>query len=306
MKRAIIICFIMMFAKYSSAQEGRFVPLFNGKDLSGWTLQKQGGFEVINGELISRSSGAGTDIFSDRKFSNFILRLEFLLSDVGNSGVFIRMDPEVRSSGFEVQLLAPWTPYRDDLHCTGSMYGHVAVKNRPDETTGKWYKMEISCDRNIVTISVDDKIVTKADIDTVKTMTGKPCTGFIGFQGNHSTKGQFVKLRNISVCNLDEEPGYVLNGFSEKNDERRILAHTAASGLGAKMINPLAVLMANDDPYIQSGAKQAIFDIVAKASDPGSPAETRKEVSVELKESQKTSGSEIVSSYLRWLVGMIE
>jgi hypothetical protein len=72
------------------------------------------------------------------------------------------------------------------------------------------------------------------------------------------------------------------------------------------MINPLAVLMANDDPYIQSGAKQAIFDIVAKASDPGSPAETRKEVSVELKESQKTSGSEIVSSYLRWLVGMIE
>jgi len=285
---------------------GQFIPLFNGKDISGWTLQKPDGFEVINGELISKSYGAGNDIFSDRKFSNFILRLEFLLSDVGNSGVFIRMDPEVSSSGFEVQLLAPWTPYRDDLHCTGSMYGHVAVTNRPDETTGKWYKMEISCDRNIVTISVDDKIVTKADIDTVKTMEGKPYTGFIGFQGNHSTKGQFVKLRNIIIRDLDEEPEYVLKGFSEKNDDRRILAHTAASCLGAKMINPLAGLMAQADPVLSSGAKQAIFDIVAKSSAPDESAEKKKEVSLGLKSGIRTSSSEIVRNYLKWLEGMLE
>ena len=90
-----------------------------------------------------------------------------MLSKVGNSGVFIRRNPSVPGDGFEVQLLAPWTPWRDDLHCTGSMYGHVAVTNRPDETTGLWYKMEIKCDRNIVTVSVNDTVTTVADIDTV-------------------------------------------------------------------------------------------------------------------------------------------
>jgi hypothetical protein len=300
-------CLLVILSFAASAQDaGKFIPLFNGKNLSGWTMAKTGGFEVINGEMESRSYGAGTDIFTDKKYGNFILRLEFLLSKVGNSGVFIRMDPVIKESGFEVQLLAPWTPYRDDLHCTGSMYGHVAVKNRPDETTGKWYRMEIVCDRNVITVSIDDKMVTVADIDTVKTMAGKPYTGFIGFQGNHSDKGEFVKLRNISIRNLDSEPAYVLKGFAEKNDQRRFQAQDAAAAIGPVIIPSLSELMAGDDPYQRSGAKQVIFDIVARASAPDTTAEIRKEVTDELKESIEKSSSDIVRNYLKWLAGLID
>ena len=308
MKKIILITYILIVYTFSASSQDNsgFAPLFNGKDLSGWTLQKPGGFEVIDEEMVSRSFGAGTDIYSVKRFGNFILRLEFLLSDVGNSGVFIRTDPAIKESGFEVQLLAPWTPYRDDLHCTGSMYGHVAVTNRPDETTGKWYRMEISCDRNIVTVTVDNKVVTKADIDTVKTMAGKPFSGLIGFQGNHSTKGQFVKLRNIYVRDLDTEPEYVLKGFAEKNNERRILANEAAALLGAEVLDPLAHMMAKSDPVLSSGAKQAVFDIVARASSPGASAEAKKEVSVELKTSIKNAPSDIVKAYLKWLEGMLK
>ena len=196
MKNIILITFIIsLLAVSCDSQKQEFTSLFNGKDLTNWTLQKPGSFEVIDGELITRSSGSGTDIWSEKTYSNFILQLEFLLSDVGNSGVFIRRDPGVPETGFEVQLLAPWTPWRDDLHCTGSLYGHVAVTNRPDETTGKWYKMEIRCDRNIVSVSVNDQVTTIADIDTVKTLAGKPLTGYIGFQGNHAEKpDQFVRF----------------------------------------------------------------------------------------------------------------
>ena len=98
-----------------------FNPLFDGKNLSEWTLGEEGGFEVIDGELYTGGFAEGNDLFTKKWYCNYVLRLEFMLSDVGNSGVLIRCDPQdAWKTGAEVQLLAPWTPYRDDLHCTGS------------------------------------------------------------------------------------------------------------------------------------------------------------------------------------------
>ena len=165
------------------------------------------------------------------------------------------------------------------------MYGHVAVTNRPDETTGIWYKMEIKCDRNIITISVNDKVTTMANTDTVKSMADKPYSGVIGLQGNHADEqGQFAKFRNIYIRDLDAEPDYVINGFYEKNDQLRNLAVVAAVNLGSKMIQPLADLMSGDNPIAKNGAKQALFDIVAKASDPEAPGKVEKEIKVRIEE----------------------
>ena len=283
-----------------------FVSLFNGKNMKNWKLEKPGGFEVVEGELITRSFGAGNDLYSESSYCNLILRLEFLLSEVGNSGVFIRRDPSEPATGFEVQLLAPWTPWRDDLHCTGSLYGHVAVTNRPEETTGRWYKMEIKCDRNIVSVSINGKITTEADIDTVKTLSGMPLSGHIGIQGNHAEKeGQYAKFRNISICDLDAKPGYVMKGLSNKNAGLRSQSLEAAVNLGAKMVQPLADLMSGDDPIAKSGARQALFDIVAKASDPEATVKEKKEVRSAIKKSIKITSSEITVNYLKWIAGMI-
>lgn len=281
-------------------------PLFNGKDLTSWQPEKPGSFEVISTELVTRSFGSGNDIYTTKQYGNFILRLEFLLSKVGNSGVFIRRDPSVSGSGFEVQLLAPWTPWRDDLHCTGSLYGHVAVSNRPDETTGRWYKMEIKCDRNLITVSVNDEITTVADIDTVKSMAGKPFTGYIGLQGNHAEKeNQFAKFRNICIIDLDADPQYVISGFYYRNEMARSQCLNAAASLGVQMIQPLADLMSEDDPMAQNGAKQALFDIAAKASAPESLKKEKKNALKAIRMSMKSSSSEITVNYLRWLAGMI-
>lgn len=308
MKNSILITFIISILTVScDSQKQEFTSLFNGNDLTNWTLQKPGSFEVIDGELITRSSGSGTDIWSERTYSNFILQLEFLLSEVGNSGVFIRRDPEVPDSGFEVQLLAPWTPWRDDLHCTGSLYGHVAVTNRPDETTGKWYKMEIRCDRNKVSVSVNDQVTTIADIDTVKTLADKPLTGFIGFQGNHAEKpDQFARFRNIRIRDLDSEPEYVIEGFKSSDWQVRQVSSQSAVRLGAVMIRSMADMMSGNDPMLKSEAKQVLFDIAAQASDPSVNEKERKKVRHEIEKCLKVSSSEITSRYLEWIMGMIQ
>ena len=307
-KKLFIVFFLMASCILLRAQiYGECMPVFNGRDLTGWNPGKPGSFEVVNAELITRSSGAGNDIYTTKQYSNFILRLEFLLSEVGNSGVFIRRDPSKPGSGFEVQLLAPWTPWRDDLHCTGSLYGHVAVQNRPDETTGRWYKMEIKCDRNLISVSVNNKITTRADCDTVKTLADKPVTGFIGFQGNHAEKeSQFAKFRNICIIDLDADSEYVINGFYTRNALFRDQAVSAAVNLGPEMIEPLSGLLSDQDPAAANSARQALFDIAAKASDPSLPSKARKETWKALRKTAASASSPISAEYLRWLNGMIK
>ena len=206
-----------------------------------------------------------------------------------------------------MQLLAPWTPWRDDLHCTGSLYGHVAVTNRPDETTGIWHKMEIRCDRNVIMVSVDDSMTTLASIDTVKTMEDKLLCGAIGLQVNHAEKeGQFARFRNIYIRDLDTEPEYICEGFYEMDSSYRSQAYNAALILGAVMVEPLANIMSGENPLAKSGSKQVLFDIVAKATAPQGEEEYKKDVAIALSNSAEAASSEIVKHYLEWLSNMIK
>jgi len=310
-KLKFIICIAILVAmSCSSPNKDNFVSLFNGEDLTNWSVTREGAFDVIDGELVTRSVGNGYDIYSEKWYGNFIFRFEFLLSEIGNSGVFIRCIPGEMyfTEGVEVQLLAPWTPYRDDLHCTGSLYAHVAVQNRPDETTGIWHKMEIICDRNLVTISINDQVTTHVSVDTVASMAGFPYYGAIGFQGNHSKKkpDQFAKFRNICIRDLDAEPDYVIKGFYEENDRLRKLAIDAAVNLGKQMIDPLAGMLSDEHPGAVDCAKQALFDITAKASAPTALKSEKKKVAKALKNSIKNTSSQIAKDYLIWLSGMIK
>ena len=309
MKNIVLVSLFVTFQILSCSppKNGDFTPLFNGKDLSNWTLGEEGGFEVIKGELFTSSFGMGNDLFTEKWYCNFVLHLEYMLSDVGNSGVLIRCDPQSPwETGVEVQLLAPWTPWRDDLHCTGSIYGHVAVTKRPDETTGIWHKMEIRCDRNVISISVDDTGTTLVSIDTVNTMKNKLLCGAIGLQVNHAEiEGQYAKFRNIYIRDLDDELEYVSEGFSEKDTLLRNQAHAAAISLGAKMVEPLAMMMSGEDPVTKSGSKQVLFDIVARATAPQSEEILKNDVAIALKNSANNTSSEITREYLNWLSGMI-
>lgn len=291
-------------------QEGPYVSLFNGKDLSQWNLGDEAGFEVINGEIytgIFKKVKKASDLYSKNFYGNYILRLEYLLSEKGNSGVLIRCNPEnAWTTGVELQLLYPTTQQRDDLHCTGSIYGHVAVTTRPDETPLVWHKMGIKCDRQLITISVDDVVVTHVDVDTVESMKDKLVKGAIGFQVNHATsENQYAKFRNIHIRDLDAEPDYVVKGFYYKNWKYWAMALISAVNIGVDMVPLLTDLMSGNDPIAKNGAKQALFDIVAKASDPETSEKEKNKVNSALKKSIKETEAEITSNYLKWLSGLI-
>ena len=279
--------------------------LFNGHDLSGWIMPGEiPGFEVKDGVLMAIPPN-GSDLFTEEQYGNYIFRFEYFLSEVGNSGVLIRCDPENPwGTGVEVQLLAPWTPYRDDLHCTASLYGHVAVTNRPDETTGMWHEMEIMCDRKNISITVDGIEATRVNIDTVDSMQDKLLHGSIGFQSNHSKKGEYAYFRNITINNLDNDPEYVATGFADQDERIRKQAMQAAVDLGASMVNRLAIMVEDENIMKQAGAKQVLFDIVARSTAPDGNLSQQKELLKALKKSSKSLKSESAKTYMEWLMEM--
>lgn len=308
MKRLILAAALVMAALASCAEkpllpEEGFEPLFDGRSLEGW--QADEGFFVEDGCIVSRGEGAG-NIFTVADYGNYILRFDYMLSEVGNSGVLVRCDPDSAwETGFEVQLLAPWTPWRDDLHCTGSLYGHVPVTNRPDETTGVWHSMEIACDRKYIVVSVDGAPAAWAHMDQVESLAGKNLSGRIGFQGNHSDPRQWVRLRNIRLRDLDSEPSYVLRDFGSTDPGIRRRAVTAASGLGPAMVPGLCRVMASADSAGPAAAREALFGIAARASAPDYPRAGRDLLLAALEENAAAAESGTVSQYLSFLTGML-
>lgn len=87
-----------------------FVLLFDGKTPRGWQGYRQktfpGGWQVVKGAL-TRVSPAG-DIVTDSMYGNFDLRLDWMISKAGNSGIFYRVTDEGETayeSGPEYQIL---------------------------------------------------------------------------------------------------------------------------------------------------------------------------------------------------------
>jgi hypothetical protein len=284
------------------------VSLFNGKDLSRWEMGSTPGFEVKGGEIHTTRQN-GSNLFTKETFGNFIFNFDYLLSKVGNSGILIRCDTaDPWGTGAEIQLLAPWTPYRDDLHCTASIYGHVAITHRPDETPGVWHHMEILCDRKFIRISVDGKMATEAQTDTVQSLKNMRLEGVIGIQPNHSIKEAFVKFKNLKILDLDKDPGYVLAGFSKKDPQVRKQAHDAALAFHSSIIaGDLIKMLDSEDPYLIKGSRQVLVDMVAKVTQPGAPGKEYNSLKQMIRKAK--AGREVKSAgatqYLDWLLYLL-
>jgi len=289
MRHLVAVLLLAWTAAAVLAGESGFVPLFNGRDLEGWVVAGNAeGFRVVEGCLHSDAGKGGEWIHTARPYANFVLRVEWMLSQVGNSGVFVRNGPN--GGGFEVQLLAPWTPPRDDLHCTGSLYGHVPARPRPDETPLRWRKMEIVAAYKQVTVRVDGLRCVQANCDQVPTMKGLALAGYVGLQDAHAEPGEWVRFRNIEIKDLDQDPQFVCSGLLGADPVIRRGAYEAAVALGAPMVEPLLEL-ARGEAQPRQVAELALGRIAARASAPGAAAEAARVREVLLRHLEQGQGN---------------
>lgn len=183
-----------------------FIPIFNGENLDGWWINnKQDDFPIKDGVIhCDRGGGGELMLYTEREFSDFILEVEWRVAPGGNSGVFIRSPKEgwPWETAYEVQISNEQPP-RDNAHCTGSLYGYVAVNPRPDETPEQWRKYRITCQGDQITVEVDGEKVVDFDQSTNKKTKNKPKSGFIGVQDLHGHEGAWIEYRTIKVKPLE-------------------------------------------------------------------------------------------------------
>jgi hypothetical protein len=183
-----------------------FKPLFNGKDLAGWTGDTSGYF-VEDGSLVSRPLSGGK-LYTEGEFADFSFRFDFKLSEGGNNGVGIRTplvgDPAY--VGMEIQILddssgryksiKPW-----QVH--GSIYGVAGAKTGHLKPVGQWNHEEIIARGRQVTVILNGVTILDVNIDEAsspKTLDGKDHPGLarkdghIGFLG-HGARIEFRDMR---------------------------------------------------------------------------------------------------------------
>ncbi len=147
-----------------------WVLLFDGKTHDGWrAYDKQTfptGWEVADGTLHCKGSGRGEagaenggDIIYDEKFSNFDLKMEWKISEGGNSGIFYLAqevpDQPIYTTAPEMQVLdnerhPDAMLGKDGNRQAGSLYDLIPAKPQNAKPAGQWNSIEIICYKGTV------------------------------------------------------------------------------------------------------------------------------------------------------------
>ena len=191
---------LSFFAMPFMLKAQKTTKIFNGKDLTGWTIHGTEKWYVEDGELICES---GPDkeygyLSTNKKYKNFILEVKFKQEANGNSGVFIRSGIEgTKISGWQVEV-AP-----ANLH-TGGIYESYGrgwlIQPKPEDEKilkqGEWNKMKIKVFGDEVTswlnghqmVYIKDEKIGKGE-------------GFIALQ-IHSGGGIKVRWKDLKIKEL--------------------------------------------------------------------------------------------------------
>ena len=200
----VLTAAILGAATATAADDG-FVPLFNGKDLSGWTTT--GNWLVEEGGVVALHPRPGEHgwtryeayLTTARKYKDFILDLEFKINKGGNSGVFLRVgNPQDQvSSGFEIQILDTHGKNPVGEHDCGGVIGTAAPAKNMAKPAGEWNRYVITCQGKRLKVELNGEQIIDLELDK-SVLRNRPAEGYIGFQD----EGEPVWYRNVRIKEL--------------------------------------------------------------------------------------------------------
>jgi hypothetical protein len=180
-----------------------------------WTIQD-------DAMVFTPSNVGGKNIITKEKYTNFILSLEWKISEAGNSGIFWGVHEDEKFSeaymtGPEIQVLDnekhPDSFVGNGIHKAGSLYDLIGYPAEDIYPAGEWNQcvLEVNQTANIARVTMNEKTTISFPLHGVeweKMVTnskfkdwegfGKYRTGHVGLQ-DHSDQ---VSFRNIKIKNL--------------------------------------------------------------------------------------------------------
>jgi len=199
MKKLSILSTLLLFC-FQGIILAQSESIFNGKDLTGWTIYGTEKWYVEDGLLVCES---GPDkeygyLGTDKEYTDFELTVEFKQGADGNSGVFFRCSIEgTKITGWQAEVAPPG-------HNTGGIYESYGRGwlIQPDPELDKYLKFG---DWNTMkVVAVGDKVETFLNghqmISFEDEKIGK-ASGKIALQ-IHSGGGIKVQWRNLNITEI--------------------------------------------------------------------------------------------------------
>ncbi len=198
----------------AASSETGFTSLFDGQTLHGWRLvgKHGGGYGVTNGAIYCALGGGG-NLFTEKEYSDFILRFEFKLDDGSNNGIGIRapLSGDAAYLGMEIQILeegaaerGKWGKLRPAQY-HGSVYDVVPAKKGALNPPGQWNEEQITASGRRIIVILNGKTILDTDLNEITdpaTLMKHPGLlrerGHIGFLGHND----YVEFRNIRIKEL--------------------------------------------------------------------------------------------------------
>lgn len=163
MKPAIALSALWMlcFSTVAHAQQ-KWISLFNGKDLTGWTARGNARWSVKEG-VITGQNGQG-HLYAAPVVKDFEVKGEFRIIDQGkgaNSGFYVRAhepedDPEGFPRGYEAQICNNTEAFTGWLWKPGKPTGKATALLTKD---GEWFPMRVKVKGDSIFIWVKDQLV---------------------------------------------------------------------------------------------------------------------------------------------------
>jgi hypothetical protein len=218
------------------AEAGKVIRPFNGRNLDGWTPRKTEGrmsrwvvghatldreperlkvTPLGKGEKTAKPEliqpGGGTDLYTDQKFGDCTIEVEFMLPKGSNSGVYVMGE-------YEVQILDSFGKEKVGPGDLGAIYRIAAPKENAAKKHGEWQKFVIdfraprfdeagkkTANAKFVKVTLNGTLIhenVEAMGPTGGALTAKEApTGPLMFQGDHGP----VAFRNIKVTTRGEK-----------------------------------------------------------------------------------------------------
>jgi hypothetical protein len=149
-----------------SGAEAKWVSLFNGKDLSGWTIRGKATWSVQDGVLVG--VGGMGHIYTEATCSDFEAKAMFRITRQGggaNSGFYFRANPPAENPddfprGYEAQICNSGDAYTGWLWKPGKPTGKATELPTKD---GEWFSYRIKAVGPHIQFWINDKPVMTYD-----------------------------------------------------------------------------------------------------------------------------------------------
>lgn len=181
------------------ANEG-FVPLFNGCDLTGWYYRNPNGvksWSAQNGMLVNSipKDAHGTDLVTNKKFKDFVVRYDYMVPEGSNSGFYLR-------GRHEIQILGEAANAKPEKIGDNALYNFAAPLKKASKQPGEWNSVEATIQGDKITVIVngvkvhDNIAIDRATGSELDANLNDPGSFFV--QGDHGN----VAFRNMRVKEL--------------------------------------------------------------------------------------------------------